>query len=313
MPRKPGSQEPNEPPVEREQLEGVRPSDEEPPASVQDTPPADLSPVQEEPPPEQANPVIAVVTPGGGGPTEPPQQQQSAPGPGPGGTPVSARGIIVLVTLYFGVSVLCIYSMLTFWPTQAGLTAGATAPAATTTTESQGESEADPTPSPEEAQPVTPEAQAQEPQPVEPSPKNASFFGLGPWEVDIEILFFLIVACAGALGGSVAAIRSLGIYVGSRTLTRSWIPFYLFKPLLGALLATVMYLLLRAGLFSPSASNAQVSPYGFAAIAALVGLFSEQASEKLRRVAEELFTKPYEQPPPDHYTESAKNEQEQQT
>ena len=66
-----------------------------------------------------------------------------------------------------------------------------------------------------------------------------------------------------------------------------------------------MYLLLRAGLFSPSASNAQVSPYGFSAIGALVGLFSEQASEKLKRVAEELFTRPYEQPPPDNYAAPA--------
>lgn len=295
-----------------EQLDGDQTPEREPPAPVEDTPPAESPPVQEEPPPEQTVPVIVVAPGGSGGSTTPPSEQPSAPGAGPGGTPVSARGIVVLVALYFGVSVLCIYSMLTFWPTQAGLTAGATPAATTTTTESQGESEEEPAAPSEEAQPATPDAdsQAQVPQPVEPPPKKAGFLGLGPWKLDIEILFFLIVACAGALGGSVAAIRSLGIYVGSRTLTRSWIPFYVFKPLLGALLATVMYLLLRAGLFSPSASNAQVSPYGFAAIGALVGLFSEQASEKLRRVAEELFTKPYERPPPDHYTEPAKNEQQ---
>jgi hypothetical protein len=301
MPNEPGgTKEPNEA-VEAEQLDDKQPSDAEVPTAVEDA-----QPVQAEPPAEQAVPVIAVVAPGGDGPPEPPQPQPSLPGPGPGGTPVSARGIATLVALYFGVSVLCIYSMLTFWPTEAGRTTAATTTAATTTTALQSETEATPAPD-EEAEP---DSRAQEAQPVEPPPKSTSFLWLGPRVFDIEILFFLIVACAGALGGSVAAIRSLGIYVGSRSLTRSWIPFYIFKPLLGALLATVMYLLLRAGLFSPSASNAQVSPYGFAAIGALVGLFSEQASEKLKRVAEELFTKPYDRPPPDHYADSTPQEEQ---
>src|SRR5262249_41903265 len=47
----------------------------------------------------------------------------------------------------------------------------------------------------------------------------------------------------------------------------------------------------RAGLFSPSASSQQTSPYGFAAVGALAGLFTDQAVEKLRKVAEEVFDK----------------------
>jgi hypothetical protein len=45
----------------------------------------------------------------------------------------------------------------------------------------------------------------------------------------------------------------------------------------------VFYLVFRAGLFSPSMTT-QVNPFGFTAIAALVGLFSEQAMEKLHGV-----------------------------
>jgi hypothetical protein len=51
----------------------------------------------------------------------------------------------------------------------------------------------------------------------------------------------------------------------------------------------VFYVVLRAGLFSPSTSVSEVSPYGFCAVSVLVGLFSEQAMEKLRQVAANVF------------------------
>ena len=118
--------------------------------------------------------------------------------------------------------------------------------------------------------------------------KQVHYFG---WDRTLsrESLFFVTVAFAGALGGMVHSVRSLVVYIGSRRLKWSWTPFYLLKPLLGALLATLLYFVLRAGLFSPSASTTQASPYGFAAIGALAGLFSDQAVVKLRAIAEELF------------------------
>lgn len=106
-----------------------------------------------------------------------------------------------------------------------------------------------------------------------------------------ESLFFVMVALAGALGGMVHIVKSLSWYVGNRMLRWSWVPFYLLKPVLGAAMATVLYFIIRAGFFSPSASTSQTSPYGFAAVSALAGLFSDQAVEKLRKVAAELFDK----------------------
>ena len=47
--------------------------------------------------------------------------------------------------------------------------------------------------------------------------------------------------------------------------------------------------MLRAGLFSPSTSVDNASPFGFAAIAVLAGLFSQQAFEKLRLIARDVF------------------------
>jgi hypothetical protein len=108
--------------------------------------------------------------------------------------------------------------------------------------------------------------------------------------VNREFQFFLTVALAGGLGGLIHTIRSFVTYVGNRMLVWSWVPYNLMLPITGALSGTVFYLVLRAGLFSPSTSVQQASPFGFAAIAILAGLFSPQAFEKLRALAGQIFT-----------------------
>jgi tryptophan-rich sensory protein len=119
-------------------------------------------------------------------------------------------------------------------------------------------------------------------------PQTVNYFG---WthKISLEILLFLVVALAGALGGLIHTIRSASWYVGNRRLRWSWLPFNLMLPVIGALAGTVFYLVLRAGLFSPSSSVTTVSPFGFTAVAVLAGLFSEQAMEKLKDVATQLF------------------------
>jgi len=93
------------------------------------------------------------------------------------------------------------------------------------------------------------------------------------------------------------------MYVGTRSLRWSWIPFNLLLPVVGALGGTVFYLVFRGGLFSSSTQATAANPYGFAAVAALVGLFSEQAMEKLKQIAQEMFA---EAPKfePDHFEDS---------
>lgn len=119
-------------------------------------------------------------------------------------------------------------------------------------------------------------------------PQSVSWFGF-EMSLNREFLFFLVVALAGALGGLIHTIRSFIWYVGNRDLRWSWIPHNLLLPLVGALAGTVFYLVLRAGLFSPSTSVEQASPFGFTAIAILAGLFSPQAFEKLRLIATDIF------------------------
>jgi hypothetical protein len=122
-----------------------------------------------------------------------------------------------------------------------------------------------------------------------PAQKTISYLGIWHFTLSTEIVFFIIVALAGALGGLIHATRSLAIYIGTRTLRWSWIAYYLLLPLIGAMGGTLFYVVLRAGLFSPSTEVDQASPFGFAAVAALVGLFSQQALEKLRDLAGQIF------------------------
>lgn len=122
-----------------------------------------------------------------------------------------------------------------------------------------------------------------------PSPVNFLFW---TFPITEEIRLFLIVAMAGALGGLVHTLRSFYWYVGNRGLVMSWLMKYILLPYVGATLGLIFYFVIRGGFFSPGASVEQTSPFGFAAIAGLVGMFSEQAVLKLKEVAETLLTKP---------------------
>ncbi|HBL30452.1 MAG TPA: hypothetical protein DD490_26755 [Acidobacteria bacterium] len=112
------------------------------------------------------------------------------------------------------------------------------------------------------------------------------YFEVSPTE---ETRLLLICMFAGALGGLVHALRSFFWYAGCRKLVVSWVGFYVTLPILGATLATVFYLVLRGGFFEAQSGASAASPFGFAALSALVGMFTEQASEKLKEIAEKLF------------------------
>ncbi|OLT12847.1 hypothetical protein BJF79_21365 [Actinomadura sp. CNU-125] len=122
-----------------------------------------------------------------------------------------------------------------------------------------------------------------------PPAATVHLFGWSP-RVSRETSLFVVVLTAGALGAIVHSFRSLYWYVGNRALRRSWLLMYLVLPLVGGLLGLVVYLVLRGGLTSPTGAAGDVNPYGVTAIAALVGLFSQETAEKLRGVFAALLT-----------------------
>src|SRR6266581_3596337 len=127
---------------------------------------------------------------------------------------------------------------------------------------------------------------------IGPAPATAKFSYFS-WRLTLtrDQQFFIIVALAGVIGAMLHGLRSLSTYIGERYLFRSWIAYYALLPLVGGLLATIVYLVLRAGLLPGATTSSQPDPYGITAIGALVGLFSAQAAEKLKAVFETLFTK----------------------
>lgn len=123
----------------------------------------------------------------------------------------------------------------------------------------------------------------------------ACVYFLGRWRVLWgETRLLLLVLLGGFLGAMVYSLRSFFWYVGNRELKQSWLPLYFVVPFVGSMLAFVFYVVFRGGLFSPATSVSDTSPFGFVAIAALVGMFTNQAAEKLRSIFETLMTRPPE-------------------
>lgn len=99
----------------------------------------------------------------------------------------------------------------------------------------------------------------------------------------------LIVLAAGALGSYVHAATSFASYVGNRRLVLSWAWWYVLRPFMGAALALIFYFVVRGGLLASGAAATELSVFGVAAVAALVGMFSKQATDKLRELFDNLF------------------------
>ena len=120
---------------------------------------------------------------------------------------------------------------------------------------------------------------------------EVSFVG---WKFKVreETRLLLLVVCGGALGSLVHGLRSIYWYIGNRSLVWSWVPKYLIQPFGAAVLAVVFYLVIRGGFFSADAGSQHTSPFGFMALSAMVGMFSEQAVLKLKEIAETLLSKP---------------------
>ena len=130
---------------------------------------------------------------------------------------------------------------------------------------------------------------------IPPAAQDVTAFGATFTQVPRETLFFAVVILAGVLGGSVHSLRSLSWYVGGQRFVRSWTLRYLYLPIIGALLAFILYIIVRAGFLAGAAVDA-TSPFGFASLGALAGLFSDQGVKKLRDVFEILLTKAEEGP-----------------
>jgi hypothetical protein len=191
---------------------------------------------------------------------------------GHGGENASLLAAGTFGTLLALAAVLVFYVLVAVWPPAPP--APVTAPSGPTATTAAGQA----------APPTTIAVQ-----PAPNPPVRLFWWDLRP---EREARLFLVVALAGALGGLVYALRSLAWYTGNRNLKYSWLLTYPLQPVVGAALATITYVVARGGLIvvTTQASADTVNAFGFAAIGGLVGLFSSQAAEWLKRIFEQVFT-----------------------
>jgi uncharacterized membrane protein len=100
-----------------------------------------------------------------------------------------------------------------------------------------------------------------------------------------------MVIFAGALGSLIHSVTSLADFIGNRTAITSWSWWYVSRPFLGSSLALIMYAVIRGGLLAGTPADAHVlNPFGAIAVAALVGMFADKATQKLADIFDTLFT-----------------------
>jgi hypothetical protein len=161
---------------------------------------------------------------------------------------VSGIGVIALTAVFVGYALVLVYAAMAFWPPTLPLSSDPTAVPPATTT---------------------------------------TFFGQTV-TIAREQNLLLLVAVLGSLGAMAYVLRSFYMYVGQRRLRWSWVASYFTTPFLGAVMATIVYILLRAGLVGGSGTQ-EGNIWGFAAVATLVGLFNVQAASKLKDIFEVIF------------------------
>lgn len=116
-----------------------------------------------------------------------------------------------------------------------------------------------------------------------------------------EIRLLIIVILCGALGSLIHALKSFINFTGSQKFKAAWVWWYLLRAPMGALLALVFYFALRGGLLLLTNGNtaADFEVFGIASVATLVGLFTEQATAKLKELFDTLFTPKQQRELPD--------------
>ena len=103
------------------------------------------------------------------------------------------------------------------------------------------------------------------------------------------IIVILIVIFGGALGGSIHALASMSHHTKKGTLDRKYVLWYISRPFIGAAIALTVHFAIRGGILTASSDIGFLNPYGVAALSIIVGLMTEQVTEKLKTVFNALF------------------------
>ncbi|AGI24170.1 hypothetical protein H681_11500 [Pseudomonas sp. ATCC 13867] len=114
---------------------------------------------------------------------------------------------------------------------------------------------------------------------------------LAGWCPGPDARLLAMVMVAGGLGSFVHVAKSFGDFVGNERFMASWIWWYVLKPFIGMILAVILYLIVRGGFLTVSASGeaSNVNLHGLIGMACLAGMFAKQATDKLSELFDSLF------------------------
>ncbi len=122
-----------------------------------------------------------------------------------------------------------------------------------------------------------------------PDHEVALLFGSIRFTTAASTSLIVLALVAGGLGALIHVATSFATYVGNGRLLWRWVLWYIARLGVGAALGGVFYFLVRGGFFSSSSLTTDINPYGIAGLAALVGMLSKQAADKLANLFETLF------------------------
>jgi hypothetical protein len=123
-------------------------------------------------------------------------------------------------------------------------------------------------------------------------PGNVEYFhGLLTFELSKEARILFLVIISGALGAYIHFGTSFIYFAGKKELDNAFTAWYIIRPLLGASLAPIFYFVVRGLFFNTQTTLNDINLYSIIAISGLVGMFSKQAIEMLRKVFDDIFIK----------------------
>ncbi len=109
-----------------------------------------------------------------------------------------------------------------------------------------------------------------------------------PTTIGLNAILLILVALAGFLGSMIYIGSSFTDFVGNDKLKSNWLLWYIVKPFTGMGLAIVIYFVFRAGLLNFN-DPTNINLYGIVTLAVLAGLFTDDATLKLKEVFEVIF------------------------
>ena len=129
--------------------------------------------------------------------------------------------------------------------------------------------------------------------------RPVNIFGFShSWAPERHLMFTVMMA--GATGSLAHSLTSFADYVGNRQLGLSWIWFLILRVPVGIAIALLFYFVVRGGLLIPTVqvqpqnglsveATMKINPFAIAGFAALAGMFSKQATDKLAAVFDVVF------------------------